>query len=340
MTSPDSVELSEKLAFLADAASHMDRPAGVEVIQTHFAWVFLSSRFAWKLKKPIRFQQIDFTTLAARHQNCELEVILNRRLAESVYIAAVPLTLQHGQLALDGAGVPVDWLVKMHRLPADRMLDVAAAARAVSTAELSAVVAKLCRYYARAPRAPFTADGFRAHLVRQLQDTGQQLAALLPRTYRKRLDRLLNARITFIENQTPLFDRRIDEGRVVEAHGDLRPEHIYLADNPQIIDCLEFSTELRWLDTAEELAFLMLELERSGHGDLAGRTWRLYQQRADDDLPESMLGFYRAGRALVRALICAWHIPEADSKQAAEHWRQMTCWYLDAGPAAITVDAY
>jgi aminoglycoside phosphotransferase family enzyme len=122
---------------------------------------------------------------------------------------------------------------------------------------------------------------------------------------------------------------------VIDAHGDLRPEHVFLlADQVQVIDCLEFSAELRLLDSAEEIAFLALELERLGHVGLASRIVELYLQRCADRDATELLGFYRSTRALVRALLAVLHVPDVRAESRA-HWHARASWYLDAAFAAL-----
>src|SRR3569833_1843809 len=120
----DEVSLEAKLAFLRQPSHHPGLFHRIEAIETHMSWVFLTERFAYKLKKPVRYELLDFRTIETRQYFCEEEVRLNRRLAGDVYIGTVRLVLDaHGHLQLGGEGKAADWLVKMRRLPADRMLD-------------------------------------------------------------------------------------------------------------------------------------------------------------------------------------------------------------------------
>ncbi|HSK39559.1 MAG TPA: hypothetical protein VK943_07310, partial [Arenibaculum sp.] len=120
----DDVPLTAKVAFLRRATSYPDRPARVDVVETHMSWVFLTDRHVYKLKKPARSPVLDFSTVDAREANCEAEIRLNRRLAPRVYLGVVPLVvLDGGTLALAGPGRPVDWLVRMLRLPMRHRLD-------------------------------------------------------------------------------------------------------------------------------------------------------------------------------------------------------------------------
>jgi hypothetical protein len=139
VTATAEIDLAAKVAWLRRPGSFSDAPDAVEAIETHFAWVFLSKRFAYKLKKPLRIRDVDFTTLAARRASCELEVALNRRLTESVYIGIVPLAWRDTGFALEADGDAVEWLVKMRRLPREQMLDQTARQRAVTQADLEAM---------------------------------------------------------------------------------------------------------------------------------------------------------------------------------------------------------
>jgi aminoglycoside phosphotransferase family enzyme len=131
------------------------------------------------------------------------------------------------------------------------------------------------------------------------------------------------------------FHARVAAERVVDAHGDLRPEHVFLTPEPQIIDCLEFSAELRLLDSAAETAFLALECERLGHAALAARLIELYRQYGRDDVDADLLGFYRSSQAFVRAKLAAWHLHDELPPATADHWRERTRWYLGVAASRL-----
>ncbi|HEX6998070.1 MAG TPA: hypothetical protein VF322_07985 [Gammaproteobacteria bacterium] len=331
---PQAPTFAAKAAFLARRESLPDRPDAVERIDTHFARVFLSDRLVYKLKKPIRVERADFTAPAARRAYCELEVTLNRRLAADTYLRTVPLVETPAGLALDGEGEPVDWLVEMRRLPAARTLEAVAAQGAVRDADLVAVVRKLVRFYRETPRAPWDAPTYAALLERRAGDYARQLAAAGPALDAARVARVAAAQRALVAASRDALASRIAAGRVVDAHGDLRPEHVFLTDDPQLIDCLEFSIELRWLDTAEEIAFLDLELERLGHAALGARLTALYRELSGDDAPRELVLLYRSQRAVVRALLSAWHLP-GRSDADADRWTARARWYLGAAEAAL-----
>lgn len=326
MSAPIDVSLESKLAFLGRPAAFPDRTATVERIETHFAWVFLCDRHAYKLKKPIRFEAADFTMPAQRERNCRIEVELNRRLAARTYIGVVALTLDRSGLALDGPGHPVDWLVKMRRLPQARMLTQAAAEGGTGDDALDALMRKLAGFYSRTACAPWDGTAYASRLRRQiahyaarLQHTGRGIDTALAATTIKRQQQ-------FLCEREDLFVQRVAERRVVDAHGDLKPEHVCLLDDPQIIDCLEFDAELRLLDAAEEIAFLALECTRLGYEPLAGTIRARYAALADDRVPPALWDFYASSRSLVRAYLGATRLLESGADE--EKWRRRTHWYL------------
>lgn len=305
-----------------------DNARSVSVIETHLSWVFLTSHFAWKMKKPVRHTGSDLRTLGARERDCRRELALNRRLAPKVYLAVVPLTLDHaGSLAVNGSGGVVDWLVQMRRLPASRMLDRALAAHSATAGDLRAVSATLAAFYRARPRLAIDAARYRRNLgdlidanERDLCDPAleQDVAAVAALCERQReaLDQL-----------RPYLERRVREGRIVEGHGDLRPEHVCLVKPIQIIDCLTLSKVLRTVDCADELAFLALECERLGARHASRVLLREWRQASGDRPETALVHFYQSLRAAVRARLAALHLREK-AYSGSPHWIGRTHCYL------------
>jgi aminoglycoside phosphotransferase family enzyme/predicted kinase len=319
--------LAEKVSFLSRPASYPEPASAVLAIETHMSWVFLTDRHAWKLKKPVRFDYLDFATVGARERHCAEEVRLNRRLSPGVYLEPVPLTRDGGRLAIGGDGGVVDWLVKMKRLPAEKMLDRLIRARAVPEADLRNAIGALCRFYRDAPPVALEPDAYLDRLAagiaanrRVLEAPESGLPAALYAPTCERLGALLR-------EHAAAFAERVRAGRIVEGHGDLRPEHVCLTPEPKFIDCLEFARDLRILDTADELAFLALECERLGAPQLKATIFAACATACGDAPPEALVHFYQAHRALVRAKIALWHVADPGPRDAPT-WRARAREYL------------
>jgi aminoglycoside phosphotransferase family enzyme len=303
------------------------------------SWVFLTDRHAYKLKKPIRYNGIDFTTSALRRRNCEEELRLNRRLAPDVYLGVVPLTLEpSGRLTLNGPGEPVDWLVQMRRLPDDLMLDAIIAASRATAEEpaIRAAAGHLARFYAAAPAEPISSQ---AYCLQLADGVRRDLRELSRRHYglpRGRLELLAQAQLAFLETSAVVFERRVDAGLIVDGHGDLRPEHICVRPEPAIIDCLEFSKELRVVDPADEIAFLTLECQRLGDARVGPWFLETYRSVTGDEPPASLLHFYRVYRAFRRATLAAWHLDDPSVTNPARFAARARRYLELAEPADLT----
>ena len=310
----ETCELAEKVAFLERPDSYPDRPSAVEPLETHLAWVFLTDRYAYKLKKPVRYPFLDFTTLAGRRRDAEEELRLNRGLAPSVYLGTVALTGDaRGRLAIGGAGTPVDWLVKMRRLPRERMLDHVIATQTVDGVDgagLRGVAELLVAFYRRAARVSWSPLAYRERLQAEIADNAQALAAPRYGLPADVIARTKAAQDVFLQRDGSLLDARVRAGRVVEGHGDLRPEHICLGPPPAIIDCVEFNREFRMLDAADELAYLAMECERLGAPSVGAMLLAHYRALADDEPPDRLIDFYESVRAVLRAKLAAWHLDD------------------------------
>jgi aminoglycoside phosphotransferase family enzyme len=321
--------IEAKVEFLRHPGAYAEASAQVQVVETHMSWVFLTDRFAYKLKKPVCYELLDFRTLEARRRNCEAEVRLNRRLAPTVYLGIVPLTFNFREgLRLDGAGKTVEWLVKMRRLPREAMLDQAVAAGDVSPARLKGAGRLLTRFYREAApveMAPAVyCDRFAVGVAanrRHLQEPAYRLPL-------QQVERLSDCQASFVYSRAPLLGRRAEARHIVEAHGDLRPEHICLGEPPEIIDCLEFNRDLRLLDPVDELSFLALECERLGATEIGNMVLGLYREATGDAPAEELVAFYKSYRACVRAKIAIWHLRDREVRNPAR-WPALAKAYLD-----------
>lgn len=322
------VSPAQKVAFLKHPESYQERPPRVEIVETHMAWVFLAGRYAYKLKKPVRYNYLDFSTVEARRRDAEEEVRLNRRLAEDVYLAAVPLVLDaQGRMQLEGEGAVLDWLVKMRRLPADRMLDRALKRWTLTEAEVQRVAQKLAAFYRSAAVVPLSPEDYRGRFEQDVCASAQMLSTSSYKVARQLVEEALSAQRAFLEDQVLLLEARA--GKVVEAHGDLRPDHVCLEEpEPVIFDCLAFNRDLRLLDPADELAFLAMECERLGAPFVGRIAFETYEDVMGDRLSEELIRFYKSYRAGLRARLSIRHLSDADVRAPATRWRAQSEAYL------------
>ena len=323
------VGLEEKVAFLSQPDSYPEAPRRVESIETHMAWVFLTDRYAYKLKKPVRYAFLDFSTLEARRRDSEAEVRLNRRLARDVYLGTIPLVLDaEGTLHLGGEGESVDWLVQMRRLPANRMLDYAITHQTIREKDIQKVVTTLAAFYQRAVPVSVGTLAYRARFESDIRATQRVLATPSYGLPLAIIERTAASQLELLQREPALFDQRVLAQRIIDAHGDLRPEHICLEPEPVIIDCLEFNRTFRLMDPADELAFLSMECERLGAPWVQELVFATYGQITGDGPSARLVRFYKSYRACLRARLSIWHLDDANVSER-DRWTNLARVYLD-----------
>lgn len=320
-------DLAAKVAALRQSSTYPERPARIEVIETHMSHVFLTPEHVYKLKKPVRYDYLDFSTLEARAHNCREELALNRILAPGVYLDVVPLAADaQGRLSLGGAGEPVEWLVKMRRLPAERMLDRRLRSRTATTGEIRRLADVLAGFYRDCPPALTDGAAYRADYAHKLEANRAVLAD--PRFKLPELATEMHARMArFLERAGDVLMRRAAKGHVIDGHGDLRPEHVCLETLPIVFDRLEFNRVFRLVDAADELASLAMECDRLGAPIVGVELFERYGETTGDYPPDELLHFYAAYRACLRARLAILHTKEL-APDAWRHWQALATDYL------------
>jgi len=268
------------------------------VCETHTAIVFFAGDRAYKVKKPVDLGFLDYTTRAARQDACEREVALNRRFAPDVYMGL-------GEFSSPDAEAP-EPLVVMRRMPTDRRLSRLIRDGVVLDDVLRNVARHLAAWHADAPRGPEVDEqGTRDALSSRWEASFAQIHALaddgsVPEgmTETEQLVR------RYLAGRERLFASRIEQGRVVDGHGDLLAEDIFcLDDGPRILDCLEFDDRLRYVDGLDDAAFLAMDLEQLGAPEAAASFLAQYSEYSGDPAPASLWHHYVAYRAFVRAKV-------------------------------------
>jgi hypothetical protein len=328
----DAPVASELVAALSRSESH---PITVTQVETHISRVLLTDTRVFKLKKPVRFPFLDYSTLELRRGACGEEVRLNRRLAPGIYTGVLPITRDvAGTVEFNGAGTPIDYCVAMQRLPADRMLDGLVRRHAAGAGDISRLLEVLVPFYQGAARNPdidshATAEAIEANARQNLAILHTPEHGLPPPMY----ERVRASQLQYLHFSRDVFQARIDASRVCEGHGDLRPEHVCMLEPPVVFDCVEFSLPLRSADVVSELAFLAMELEFLGAPALAHQLLDEYERRSSDVVPPGLASFYKSYRACIRAKVRLLRSDQqadaaaADSRAHARRYLQLASFY-------------
>jgi uncharacterized protein len=285
-------------------------PAAVR--ETHISWVFLAGDRAYKVKKPVRMDFLDFSTPALRRWACEREVELNRRFSPDVYLGVATI--------LDVDGRPCDSMVVMRRMPEERRLATLVRAGADVREDVRRVARLVAAYHAGAPTAPEIVEAAALAAVRKNWEDNFALVSgfygsVLERAAGERVERLVR---TYLAGRAPLFEERVAHGMARDGHGDLKADDIFcLEDGPRILDCIEFNDQLRYSDVLADVGFLAMDLERLGAEALGAQFLSDYQEFSAESHPASLAHHYVAYRAHVRVKVECLRHQQGDPSAAA-----------------------
>jgi aminoglycoside phosphotransferase family enzyme/predicted kinase len=342
MALPDSLEA----LLSADAYPHPCGP--IELIETHISWVILTGEFAYKLKKPVSFNFVDFSTLTRREHFCREEVRCNRSFAPALYLDVVPVTAEEGMArvatAAETAGRTevLEWAVKMRQFDPQAGLDRMLERGELAQEQLRQFGTDLARAHAALPAHRGTAEEVPLRMFGPVEDNFSEISRTeLAAMFSEDLDQALAAARTLAKNKRRAFDERMVGGAVRECHGDLHLSNLALIDGVvTAFDCLEFNENLRWIDTMSDVAFLFMDCHCRGEIGLAYGFLDGYLDASGDYVGVRLLSYFAAYRSVVRAKVAALRWVQAPDEETAERFGLHLRWarrWLERPPGRLVL---
>jgi uncharacterized protein len=346
--SETQIAQSKLARFLSRSSAYLHRPRQVQVIQTHASWVFVAAPFVYKLKKPVNFGFLDFSTLEKRRHYTERELELNRRLGGEIYLEVLPVFERAGRFTFKGPGEAVEYLLKMKRLsPAFFLKNLLFRGKA-GRREIDRVAQKLARFYLEQESEPQVSEWGEISKLRISTDENFRQARMFAGKT------VSSAGLGAIQLYTErcyrgwrrLFARRVGEGRILDCHGDLHLDHIHITPRTlHIYDCIEFNDRLRYIDVANDIGFLAMDLDFHGYPELGSRlVEKMAKLLADSELSH-LVNFYKCYRAFVRGKVESLQMAGAEmppgevaqcQRQARQYFR-LALRYAIGGPVPIVI---
>jgi uncharacterized protein len=327
------------IAFLESPRSYPHSPAEVHVIQTHISWVFVAPPFVFKVKKPVNLGFLDFSTLDKRRHFCQRELELNRRLCPDIYLGVVPIYKTDSGFSFNAEGEVAEYSVKMRELPHGWFLSELLAKGLVGEMQINRVIACLHRFYeSETPSPEIEQWGTPEKLKISTDENFTQVEPFVGRTISPAAFETIRhfTNQFYIANEKP-FRERIQQHRILDCHGDLHLDHIHLTpEATTIFDCIEFSDRFRFIDVANDLAFLAMDFDFDGRSDLGNL---LLQSAAREFRDAGMLkvaNFYKCYRAFVRGKVESIQAMEKETTNPQEHEKQAARYFRLALRYAVT----
>lgn len=277
----------------------------IKLLQTHISHVFLTGKHAYKIKKPVDFGFLDFTTLEKRKHYCEEELRLNRRLCGDMYVGVLPITLIDDTIKINGDGVVVEYTVKMREIPQNKMMSQLLKENKVGRSDMDDIARILFDFHSIAETNEDIERYGSLDIIKfNCDENFDQTREFIGRTIDEESFSFISQKVNrFMEEEKPLFKRRIEKGRIRECHGDLHSGNIFIADRIYIFDAIEFNERFRCSDVASDIAFLTMDLDFLGKQGLSEYFLRKYLDYSGDEELLDVLPFYECYRAFVRGKV-------------------------------------
>ena len=294
------------IQHLQSAACFPHPTAGFEVFETHISYVLLTGEYAYKFKKPVDLSFLDFTTLEKRKFYCEEELRLNRRLAPDMYIAVVSVHGEPEHPVVEGEGPLLEYAVKMQQFDTAVRMDLVTARGELTASHIDQLAELIAVFHEHIPVAANDTHFGSLEVIRQriMQNFQQVLENTDEPEIGSMCSQLRDWSEAALQKHQELIAQRKLQGSVRECHGDMHMANIILPEGkPLIYDCLEFSEDLRWIDTISEVAFLYMDLDFHQQHKLALRFLNQYLGRSGDYDGLGLLCIYLVYRAMVRAKV-------------------------------------
>lgn len=287
----------------------------VRLVETHISWVLLTGQFVYKIKKPVLFNFVDFSTLKKRRWFCEEEVRLNRRLAPQFYLGVIPITGSPSDPRMDGEGTIFEYAVKMKQFCPDHEFHKLLATGEIDDNVISQLAKDIGEFHSRLERAGDTSSYGEPDMVwRAVEECFEDIPLdAFPVTIQNGLQEIKEWTKQEWGRLRPVFRQRKSSGHIRECHGDLHLGNIALSEGRIcVFDALEFEPRLRWIDVVSEVAFLVMDLESKDRLDLAYWFLNHYLEVTGDYFGMTVFRLYEVYRALVRAKVAGLRLAQVE----------------------------
>ncbi len=294
------------LEALSEASAYEHEITRVSIVETHISWVLLTGKYAYKIKKPVNFGFLDFSTLEKRRFFCHEELRLNRRLAQDIYLDVVPITGTLDNPKMGGTGEAIEYAVKMIQFPAGLTLSELAECGRLDSDEIDQITGIIAGFHETVAKADEASPYGTSECIRHwfVENFHHIRPLLIEEKHRLQLQAIQTWGDHEWDSKAGLMQLRKQQGYVRECHGDLHLSNMTLINGKvTLFDCIEFNPKLRWIDVISEVAFLVIDILNFGYDCYAYRLLNQYLQRTGDYHGMALLRYYLVYRALVCAKV-------------------------------------
>jgi hypothetical protein len=290
----------------------------VKIIQTHISYVVLTGKYAYKIKKPVNFGFLDFSTLEKRKYYCQQELKLNKRLCPDIYLEVLPITKKNDFYELNGEGEPIEYTLKMKEFPQEKIMTNQIKKDNVDDATFENITDILVNFYRNDAQSDEVDSYGDIKVIKENTDENfSQTEKVIGKTIdKKTFDFIKNSTNQFLMEKKQLFEKRIKQGYINDCHGDLHTGNIVIDDGKIcIFDCIEFNKRFRYGDVASDIGFLAMDLDFLGFPYYSSQLIENYSKKSKDADIYKLINFYKSYRAYVRGKVTGFKLDDPNISQ-------------------------
>ncbi|MDH5718094.1 MAG: gluconokinase [Spirochaetia bacterium] len=284
----------------------------INLIQTHISYVIITDNFVYKIKKPVQFSFLDFSTLDKRKKYCYKEVELNKRLSPDIYLGVLEIKKFNNKFNYGKTGDTIDYCVKMKRIPEDKMMINLIKNNKITKEHIQKTASLIANFHKKAKsNQEISKFGSLESIHKNINGNYEYAEKYIGKTLSKEtFNKIKNYSDLFLKENQDLFIKRINTGKIKDCHGDIHMEHVCIDEKIYIYDCIEFNERFRYCDVISEIAFLAMDLDFHQRSDLSKLFVNYYKEFSKDNDIEKLLNFYKCYRACVRGKVDSFEIDD------------------------------
>ncbi|MCD6569463.1 MAG: hypothetical protein J7L53_02045 [Deltaproteobacteria bacterium] len=304
---------AELIKHMEDPDSYTEKPRSITLIQTHISWVFIGDEYVYKIKKPVNFGFLDFSSLEKRRFYVGEELRLNKRFSPDIYLDALPISEEKGSFVIGDSSNIIEYALKMKRINEEDMLYKLLEANKVTPELMQRLGRHIADVYRKIPsdektKAYGSLDTISRNVMENFEQTLKYIGGPVSQ---EAYNKIRVWSMAFMEDNKSLFEKRMDGGYIKDCHGDLHLQHICIDDERIVIfDCIEFNERFRFGDVASDIAFLAMDLDYNGYKNLRETFVNTYIDASGDTMLKDVLKFYKIYRAYVRAKVTSFMLDD------------------------------
>ena len=297
--------------------TYENNPRKIDLIQTHISFIFLTDKFAYKIKKAVNFGFLDFGSLTKRKKFCEKELRINKKLCKEMYLEVVPIN-KSDIIKIKGEGKTVEYAVKMKNIPQKKLMNKLLEENKINAKIIDKIARIIAEFHSKIEHKSDACKlGYDAKLDPIVEINWKenfcQTKPFIEKTISSKEFILIQKNIEdFIKNKNYLFKRRMANGKVKYCHGDIHSGNIFITDQIYIFDAIEFNDRIRYSDVTADIGFLAMDLEYKNRPELASFLIERYIEFSKDKELKELLSFYKCYRAYVRGKVVSFKLNDSN----------------------------